>query len=63
MMCPMPKGFEAPKFIYEKRKKYVFRSGAALLNTTSLLKPLNLFMGIPSALPPLAASPDDPEST
>jgi hypothetical protein len=22
---PLPKGFKAPKFIYEKKKKYVFR--------------------------------------
>ncbi len=28
-VCPMPQGFEAPKFIYEKQKKDVFRSGVA----------------------------------
>jgi hypothetical protein len=23
--CPLPSWFKAPKFIYEKKKKYVFR--------------------------------------
>lgn len=25
IFCPLPKGFKAPKFIYEKKKKSVFR--------------------------------------
>jgi hypothetical protein len=44
IFCPLPNGFKAPKFIYEKQR-----------NTASLLNPLNLFMGIPPAsclLPP-----------
>jgi len=34
-MCPMLQGFEAPKFIYEKQRKYVFRLVGAR-NTASL---------------------------
>jgi hypothetical protein len=46
--CPLPKGFKAPKFIYEKKKNMYFETRSAR-NTASLLNPLNLFMEIPSA--------------
>ncbi len=45
---PDATGFEAPKFIYEKQRKYVRSRRAALRNTTSKLNPLNLFIGIHS---------------
>jgi hypothetical protein len=45
-------GFKAPKFIYEKKNMY-FETRSAR-NTTSLLNPLNLFMGFPFCLLPPA---------
>jgi hypothetical protein len=59
-ISPLPKGSQAPKFIYEKygniyfemRSTSRFASPLGRRNIASLLNPLNLFMGITPCLLP-----------
>lgn len=50
-ISPLPKGSQAPKFIYEKYGNIYFEMRSTR-NIASLLNPLNLFMGIPFCLLP-----------
>ncbi|GAX46387.1 hypothetical protein NIES4075_74110 [Tolypothrix sp. NIES-4075] len=47
--CPLPKGFKAPKFIYEKKKKYVFRDAQRKKYYIPIESPRIYLWGFPSA--------------
>jgi hypothetical protein len=47
-MCPMPLGLKPLTLVMKNKENMYFETRSAR-NTASLLNPLNLFMGIPSA--------------